>query len=388
MGHSLRKKLSKAKPSSNLEAAKSEADDASSADWPSDDSKRTSASKPTERRSSHLHYRNTPPPLQNQLRSRETSSSPSLLLRYKIRSAGQRVMASPSVNAVKNADGHIVGEGTTSSGHAVREQPPTPPGKFEQARTPEIELSRERKRVNGVEFEMMSRKSTTPSILSQTSDSGPRVSERRQTRSDTRRQERSDSHNSLLQPPVAEIQGVTIRKVRDAERTPSPRINGDEDKITSDSPDELTLSQIKKDVEGRVARPLPSPPNSEETSSTRSRLPVSPNSNITRPKLSSYRRSQQAKTGTDNEVTTELEPTVVAPPRYNSQVPAPYIWVSSLSSSSRPCDPWGWSKKWTCCQCADLDPWGRDEPAQTIVEQKVCSRVECGHERCRRGCRI
>lgn len=54
-------------------------------------------------------------------------------------------------------------------------------------------------------------------------------------------------------------------------------------------------------------------------------------------------------------------------------------WTSDLPSTSRPDRVWEWPKRWTCCRC----------DAVTIVEQKVCSNLTCSHYRCpNNGCRM
>lgn len=51
-------------------------------------------------------------------------------------------------------------------------------------------------------------------------------------------------------------------------------------------------------------------------------------------------------------------------------------WTSALPSTSRPDQMWEWPKRWTCCRCEGM----------TIVEQKCCANLECGHWRCPREC--
>jgi hypothetical protein len=62
------------------------------------------------------------------------------------------------------------------------------------------------------------------------------------------------------------------------------------------------------------------------------------------------------------------------------------LWTSPLASTSRPTEPWNACKRWTCCKCERRDPKGK--AVQTIVEQDVCSRLECGHIRCASNCFI
>jgi hypothetical protein len=62
------------------------------------------------------------------------------------------------------------------------------------------------------------------------------------------------------------------------------------------------------------------------------------------------------------------------------------LWTSPLASTSRPTEPWNSCKRWNCCKCERRDPKGK--AVQTIVEQNVCSRLECGHIRCESSCFI
>lgn len=76
---------------------------------------------------------------------------------------------------------------------------------------------------------------------------------------------------------------------------------------------------------------------------------------------------------------TEPLPTIrVIPPAlaFHDQVLPGPLWASPLGSTSRPALPWTWCKRWTCCRCA----------GGTIVEQSVCSKLSCGHKRCGARC--
>ena len=75
----------------------------------------------------------------------------------------------------------------------------------------------------------------------------------------------------------------------------------------------------------------------------------------------------------------EPVPTIrVLPPAlaFHDQVLPGLLWASPLGSTSRPALPWTWCKRWTCCRCA----------GGTIVEQVVCSKLSCGHRRCGARC--
>ena len=65
-------------------------------------------------------------------------------------------------------------------------------------------------------------------------------------------------------------------------------------------------------------------------------------------------------------------------PYHNAMRLPAYRWNSHLRTTSRPEHPWGWMKKWTCCSCSAI----------TMVEQRDCARLTCGHVRCGDGCRL
>ncbi|KAK5129127.1 hypothetical protein LTR08_003897 [Meristemomyces frigidus] len=69
---------------------------------------------------------------------------------------------------------------------------------------------------------------------------------------------------------------------------------------------------------------------------------------------------------------------ILSVPYYNAMRLPGYQWISCLSTTSRPEREWGWSKRWTCCHCESL----------TMVEQRDCAQLVCGHVRCGSGCRI
>lgn len=68
----------------------------------------------------------------------------------------------------------------------------------------------------------------------------------------------------------------------------------------------------------------------------------------------------------------------VRPPMFDPQKGYCHQWISDLPSTSRPDRAWEWPKRWTCCRC----------DATTIVEQRVCASLECGHYRCPNDCRM
>lgn len=226
--------------------------------------------------------------------------------------------------------------------------------------------------VDGIAFNMLrssksSPASTTPSNARR-SRSSPNERDdrrqadkrdRRQTRSETRRHARADSLT-----PAASGQSVTKNVASSAE--PSQ----------SDNPPPLnirkTTSDTKATEEFNAAAQTPtkrSPAQSSMLSPIR-RSPTVPLSAPPSPTPSSespiFKSSPTSKQ------------VLVAPPVYSPIDMNSSHWLSPLSSTSRPREPWAWPKRWTCCKCE----------AETIVEQKVCSKIRCGHVRCGDECRL
>ncbi|KAI7701955.1 hypothetical protein KC353_g15043 [Hortaea werneckii] len=73
-----------------------------------------------------------------------------------------------------------------------------------------------------------------------------------------------------------------------------------------------------------------------------------------------------------------VSPLVVLPPRYDPTALPGLQFCSRLPSTSRPKNPWGWARRWTCCRCK----------GQTVVEQECCAKIDCGHKRCRSNCKL
>lgn len=68
----------------------------------------------------------------------------------------------------------------------------------------------------------------------------------------------------------------------------------------------------------------------------------------------------------------------VRPPMFDCLRPASLQFAQAGITSSRPHAPWEQSPRWRCCSCG----------AHTIVEQTVCSNLECDHDRCPGQCRV
>lgn len=250
--------------------------------------------------------------------------------------------------------------------------------------------------VNGVKFEMMGKKGQAAEAPKTLADEEPFVYERRHTRSQARRQQRADSVDSNGDARVEAKEDalvpteLTIKKVNDMEtsRTPSPKAASKTDSYLTNS----------------VA---PTPSNSPSASTTTTQMPNTLVVDLTKNKaeyrLSDASNSPDPVSREDKMVIRGLRrklpeppaPTIDTPPAttvawpiYTPDINPNHLWCSSQPNTSRPQWPWTGTKKWTCCRCAHQDPDGIDRAAQTIVEQKVCSRLSCQHVRCERGCSL
>lgn len=261
-------------------------------------------------------------------------------------------------------------------------------------RTAEDGSNHEERVFDGVKFEMMGKKGQAAEAPKASADDDVFMYERRRTRSQTRRSQRADSADStdaakvpadddLLKPP-----GLTIKKINDMEssRTPSPQSTSEEDPsiagpvapTPSNSPsaaqalaqmqNTLLVDRTKKGAEYRLS-------NSPD-----------PLAKAEKPVYRGLRRKLPEPPTEEPQV--NHPPTLVIPPTYSPGILTTHVWVSPLASSSRPDLPWCWMKKWVCCRCAHLDPNGVGRAAETMVEQKVCSRLTCQHVRCTRGCKM
>lgn len=346
----------------------------------------------------NLQPSSTPPP-DRSLRcskgssSRNVSPSQSLLDRYETRSAG-----SPAASTTTNASAsrpakckvtHSVGKDTAFTENFDVEAAATSSTSMEELIALEKAMDNEKQIFDGVEFEIVGgkgRAGEAPLVRSGEYTAGHAP---RRTKSQARRQERADSHDATddvkdsaksgsLVPP-----GLTIRKPDDKKlpRTPSPQTtaNNSENFQPSAGAPTPTNSPNGKTAPSRPAtlREL------AKTSVPLSRLPPSPDPVTGMPTFNLPKKSASASLST-NQSKASPAPVPVFPPIFNGTLPPGYQWVSHLSSTSRPAEPWGWLKTWTCCQCQGE----RRGAAQTMVEQKVCSRLTCGHVRCVLGCRV
>jgi hypothetical protein len=87
---------------------------------------------------------------------------------------------------------------------------------------------------------------------------------------------------------------------------------------------------------------------------------------------------EEEETEDEEDNITEIYPVPVRPPMFDMHRGL-HQWQSDHTSSSRPTSAWGWTKRWSCCECA---------LATTIVEQTICSNLECKHYRCPDRCKM
>ncbi|CZT25695.1 uncharacterized protein RCC_11364 [Ramularia collo-cygni] len=216
---------------------------------------------------------------------------------------------------------------------------------------------------------------------------------KRQTRSHSRRHSRADSHDSSMMPSEGPN---TAYKVT----------TGEDSNMASDVPRSL---QIRKNVAALSPspglspnNPLPqlpprsparrdgfesqSPQQSPVSPINLSRLIPAPQRHIQAPRYQDqpprhatmkerleFARSRAPSPPIDD----ESQKVAIRPPMYDS-TKGLHQWTSTLPSTSRPDMEWEWPRRWTCCRCE----------ATTIVEQKVCSHLDCGHYRCPLDCQM
>ncbi|KAK5118332.1 hypothetical protein LTR62_002845 [Meristemomyces frigidus] len=239
----------------------------------------------------------------------------------------------------------------------------------------------------------------------------------RTTRSKARREERTDSLNWDSTPnedrrpsratngekeEVLRPAGLNIDKSKQLPRTPSPRASKDAADATdgangaaSSKSASFTLpirplvnfckntvtsfpaitttsdaaNQSSLDTEDHDTAP-PSPANNPDLLQPRAKIPA----------------FHGAGADSTDDITQDREsynfdppPTIsITPPIYDPTSANTQQWVDFRGTTSRPDQAWGWCKRWACCRC----------DARTIVEQRECARLACGHGRCGGRCKV
>ena len=339
----------------------------------------------------------TPPPPDRKIRSsseqRNVSPSRRLLERYKFRSAAaQAVPTITTASPVKASATTLKYEAGRNSafGETFDAGPsPTSPESIDEPQTPEADLSKEMHNISGVEFEMLNNKAKAADRPLAAAGDDSAAEHKRTTRSQTRRQERVDSHDTNVttvdfpkRSGLHVSQGLSLRRTTEKElpRTPSPQ-------SAAGAGGSLSPGEVSATPQNSPRAP-PAPPPEQATGPKLPQLGLSSDT-ITGKGLLNFARKAKSTAGKNDQLATSIIP----PPFSPSALPG-HQWTSQLPSSSRPQEPWGWMKVWTCCSCGP-DPYEYskpekpyDKPAETTMEQKVCSRLSCGHERCGSGCRV
>ena len=474
MAYSLRQRLAKRTPLAEMKKAADNNSSSASSREPSPPAHTTKCKKDLndEQPPIALDDLSTTPPPNRKLRSSKDFSlnktpPKSLLEKYKGKAAKQVIPtasqverkksgATKATTASKSQMGHASIDGKAA--HGKDQSPgssPSPTKRDSELQQPLNEPTRtgETRKVNGVEFDMLHQSKSHTNTVRQ----GPSHGENhhRRTRSQSRREERASSTDTLLADDLKSLQldtgldppPLSIRKV---DRTPSPKIEEKEQKRDGlwDSALKLNNQQPQrswlkvhntrstastetsnpspppqpthkrspaldpKDVHNLVSfppPPLPAPESSPaKAKSSPSPSPLSDEASTqTPPKL---KKSILKNTHSPDSGNLSLTVCPPAPPTPGDLTASPaaigFIFCSEKLSSSRPVEPWAWCKRWTCCTCAsDIEGGdggvgvGRggkgglgaggaewyEKPAVTMAEQKICSRVSCGHVRCT-GC--
>lgn len=241
--------------------------------------------------------------------------------------------------------------------------------------------------VGGVDFEMMnasqplrSRSAEPPRGRSIEENDNEKNSfefrRRRGTRSQSRKEERSDSTVGGIDDDTTKARPTTTTEPPASKTTPPRGRLTLKKKTYSDPPVVLKarIPRVTRSTAGNPAKngPLTSNPthpvdsSSDDSESDDSDCNFILDSPIGRLGISTEKSDQP------------IQPTRVFPPIHYGSILPGLIWASPLSGTSRPESPWLWCKRWTCCVCQ----------ASTIVEQHVCARLTCGHQRCGNQCKV
>ncbi|KAK4561704.1 hypothetical protein LTR86_004383 [Recurvomyces mirabilis] len=347
------------------------------------------------------------------------ASSPSELHRYKARAAtGMPPIVSPARSQVAHRTAFTENFDKTAS------EPVTAAGSGQS--TPAQEVS-DPVMVLGDEHDLLTSSADSPAkrrrsvdVLARArsrSSGNPTI--RRVTRSRSRREERQDSasdavlagthdrkasnasssEDELVRPPP----GLDFNQAKQLPRTPSPQQTNCGVKLSgakgtsapTNSPSFSLPFRFGNNHRKNNVIPLSTAKSTNTTSSNTNGAPPDsdtierdsslypdpltislPDAKVTTPiDLNGYTIPKPTSSKTENE---QFPPATVpvCPPLYDPTRLASQQWVDFRATSSRPDNPWGWHKRWTCCRCS----------AQTIVEQQSCARMSCGHGRCGGRC--
>ncbi|KAM0693308.1 hypothetical protein Q7P36_006561 [Cladosporium allicinum] len=372
----------------------------------------------------------TPPPPDDLMMPRtpeKARESPaSLLERYKERTPIAKAPAMPSPSEVLSMARSRI-PNFPDNFNENKDLPPTPiypPSGIPTATAP---IKSTIRTVGGVDFQMVNAAQAAADVLqprssntepahaagAESEDDGLLGTRRRLTRSQSKKEERSDS-------TVGDVSQETLQANIDATLTADDD-NGDGDDDNdykeaqaADSETPPSRKVVKKKPSSNPSTPTKSRPKvsrftrhltadrkrkEEETISLAPKSPVLPTADDSNPDNLDNPNSPASSSSSSSSVEFILDSSNIAqvgpasPPGSNfeplptirvippsvaliDQVLPGLLWASPLSATSRPALPWTWCKRWTCCRCA----------AGTIVEQSVCSKLACGHHRCGGRC--
>lgn len=361
----------------------------------------------------------------NQDSSRKVSPSKSLLDRYKSRSASSHTSSPPTVKIptslppddpdsespkgtkfkhdldystpLANADSADKGKGKARADPASSSSGKSISWKLPKETKSEMKRARISDSTNSAEDEERPEKRPTT-----------RSHSRRSERADSSYKQGRDSINNILakdmakdkakdiangalySPPVDKNAGLAIRKA-EASKKPSPA-------PPSPEAGAIKASDQPASKDSVTPEPLPTTPTDRPSTPPQAddSPPIPPKS--PRRAAAELAKTEQAKnkkkTPDPNPTITvtppakdfpklpddspKSSPVAVRPPIYDATKDANRQWDSELGSNSRPHLPWQHTKRWTCCVCQGM----------TIVEQTVCSRMSCKHDRCPSKCRL
>ncbi|GAB1739255.1 hypothetical protein NU219Hw_g4003t1 [Hortaea werneckii] len=351
---------------------------------------------------SHPDLSNTPPPGRSSIR--RVSPSTDSINRYKMRTP---VAVGPAVATSDSKPSYGTGKEAASSDElyqapnvmdadlSERESPDSfSDGDFEhisiaeardagKQRTTDLEMAPVAVSMRGLELEEGS---------SEQSSEQSRV-----TRSQSRRKERADSAAAGLISDNTDTGKQITSKTRATagnDAPEDPQLRKSSDKLHSLVPKKSEQRSPSASLHTSANKPswLPNE-ESPHTSSAHSQRPesVSPPGDL-RPAADDPGPAKEPSTSPPPSTATKLRelvsrryaradtvsPLVVLPPRYDPTSLPGLQFCSRLPSTSRPKNPWGWARRWTCCRCK----------GQTVVEQECCAKIDCGHKRCRGNCKL
>ena len=372
----------------------------------------------------------TPPPPDDLMMPRtpeKARESPaSLLERYKERTPIAKAPAMPSPSEVLSMARSKI-PNFPDNFNENKELPPTPTHPPSGIPTATVPIKSTIRTVGGVDFQMVNTAQAAADVLqprssnaeparaagAESEDDGLLGTRRRLTRSQSKKEERSDSTVSDVSQETLQA-NIAATLATDVDNSDGDDDNDYKEAQNADSETPPARKVVKKKPSGGPSTPTKSRPKvsrftrhltadrkkkEEETISLAPQSPTLPTADDSNPDNPDNPNSPASSSSSSSSVGFILDSSNIAqigpasPPDSNleplptirvippsvaliDQVLPGLLWASPLSASSRPALPWTWCKRWTCCRCA----------AGTIVEQSVCSKLACGHHRCGGQC--